>query len=145
MPYIAPDIASKTLEAKALARRNRTKRNVILLIGYLFGISIAVIWDLVAPNSSPKSATKVYLGMMVGPGAAFLFLRVFESRYIAPQARCPKCSYNWEIKEGRGVSLDAHMECWHQCPGCGLLMGDDVLKLALTPSSFEAIVGKSKY
>jgi len=144
MPYIAQDVASKTIEAKSLARSNRSKRNMILLIGYLLGIGAAVIWDFVAPNSSPKSADKVFLGMIVGSGAAFVFLRFFESRYISAQARCPKCGYSWEIKEGRGVPHTEIMEYWYKCPGCGLLMGDEVLKLALSPSSVEAIVGKAK-
>lgn len=143
MPYITPDIASKTLEAKSLARSNRSKRNVILLIGYLLGIGAAIIWVLVAPNSSPKSVDKIFLGMIVvGPCAAFIFLRFFESRYISTLARCPKCGYNWEIKEGRGVPHTEIMEYWYKCPGCGLLMGDEVLKLALTTSSIEAIVRK---
>lgn len=144
MPYILPEVASLTLEAKSVARRNRSKRNVILLIGYLLGISVAIIWDLLAPNSSPKSAGKVFLGMFVGPCAAFIFLRFFESRYISALAQCPKCSYSWEIKEGRGVSHTEIMEYWYKCPGCGLLMGDEVLKLALTPSRIETIVGKVK-
>ena len=145
MPYIAPDVASKTLEAKSLARSNRSKRNVILLIGYLLGIGAAIIWELVAPNSSPKSsAEKIFLGMIAGPCAAFVFLHFFEGRYISAFARCPKCGYNWEIKEGKGVPHTEIMEYWYKCPGCGLLMGDEVLKLALTPSSVKAIAGKDE-
>lgn len=144
MPYIAPDVASKTLEAKSLARTNRSKRNAILLIGYLFGIGTAIIWDLIEPHSSPKLAGKIFLGMIVGPCAALVFLRFFQSRFISELARCPKCGYGWEIKEGRGVPHSEIMEYWYKCPGCGLLMGDEVLKLALTPARIEAIVGKAK-
>jgi predicted RNA-binding Zn-ribbon protein involved in translation (DUF1610 family) len=144
MPYIAPDVASKTLEAKSLARSNRSKRNVILLIGYLIGIGTAIIWDWVAPNLSPKAEDKILLGMIVGPCSAFLFLRLFESRYISALARCPKCGYSWEIREGRGVPHAEIMEYWYKCPGCGLLMGDEVLKLALTPPSIGAIAGEAK-
>lgn len=144
MPYIAPDAASKTLGAKSLARSNRSKRNVILLIGYLIGMGSAIIWDLIAPNSWPKSGQKIFLGMMGGPCAALVFLRFFESRYISALAQCPQCGYDWEIKEGRGISHAEVMEYWHKCPGCGLLMGDEVLKLASNPSSIESIVGKAK-
>lgn len=144
MPYIAPDVATKALEAKSLARSNRSKRNVILLIGYLLGIGSALIWDLIAPNSWPKSSSKIFLGMIVGPCAALVFLRFFESRYISALARCPQCGHDWEIMEGRGVPHTEVMEYWYKCPGCGLFMGDEVLKLALNPSSIESIVGKAK-
>lgn len=144
MPYIAPDVASKIREAKALARSNRSKRNVIVLIGYLLGIGGAIIWNFVAPNSPPNPGDKVFLGMIVGPGAAFVFLRFFESRYIAALARCPKCGYSWEIKEGRGVPHSEVMEYWDKCPGCSVLMGDEVLTLSLTSQSIESIVGKAK-
>lgn len=144
MPYIAPDVASKVLAAKSLARRNRSKRNVILLIGYLIGIGSAVILDLIAPNSWPKSADKIFLGMIGGPCAALVFLRFFESRYVSALARCPQCDYEWEIKEGRGVPHAEVMEYWYKCPGCGLLMGDEVLNLALKPSTIESIVGRAK-
>jgi len=144
MPYIAPHVASKTLEAKSLARSNRSKRNAILLTGYLIGIGSAIIWDLIAPNSWPKSADKIFLGMIGGPCAALVFLRFFERRYISALARCPQCGHDWEIKEGRGVPHTEVMEYWYKCPGCGLHMGDEVLKLALNPSSVESIVGKAK-
>jgi predicted RNA-binding Zn-ribbon protein involved in translation (DUF1610 family) len=82
--------------------------------------------------------------MIGGPYAAFVFLRFFESRYISALARCPQCGYDWEIKEGRSVPHTEVMEYWYKCPGCGLFMGDEVLKLALNPSSIESIVGSAK-
>lgn len=144
MLHIAPDVAFKIREAKALARSNRSKRNVSLLVGYLLGIVAAVFWDFFAPNSSPKLGDKIYLGMIIGPCAAFLFLRFFESRYIVELAKCPKCGYSWEIKEGRGIPHSEIMEYWDRCPGCGLLMGNAFLEFTLTPPSIESIVGKAK-
>jgi len=144
MSYIAPDIASRILEAKSLARSNRSKRNVIRLVGYLGGMGVAVIWCLVAPNSSPKFAEKIFIGAIVGAFAAAVFLHFFESRYVSVLAQCPQCGYSWEIKEGRGIPHAEIMEYWYQCPGCGLLMGDEVLKFALTQSSVETVVWKAK-
>lgn len=144
MPYIAPGDASRILEAKSLARRNRSKRNAILLIGYLLGMGGAIIWELLDPSSSPNSSSKIFWGMIVGPGAAFVFLHFFERHYISQLAQCPKCGHSWEIKEGRGIPHTEIMEYWDKCPGCGSLMGDEVLKLALNPTSIEALVGRRK-
>ncbi|WP_295004246.1 hypothetical protein [uncultured Dechloromonas sp.] len=144
MPYIAPEVAIQTIQAKALARRNRSIRNTVLLIGYLLGIGGAIAWVLIEPNAARTSGTKMLVGLIVGYTAALVCLHFFERKLIPVPARCPECGYGWEIKEGRGVPHAEIMEYWCKCPGCGTLMGDEVLELAVKPTSLESIVGKGK-
>ncbi|MBB2776094.1 UNVERIFIED_ORG: hypothetical protein HNP28_001399 [Comamonas terrigena] len=131
MHEIPSDIANMALEAKALARRNNSRRNLVLLGGIVAGVSVAALWFLYSPLSLPQPKTKFFIGVVLGVFAA-LFVLFWRQRYYFPNdAKCPACGHSWEIKEGRGVPLSERMEYWDKCPGCGLLMSDELLKLAL--------------
>ncbi len=132
---IPPEIADMALEAKALARRNNSRRNLVLLVGILAGVSVAALWFVYSPLSSPQPKTKFLIGVVLGILAASVVLFWRQRYYYPKDAKCPACGYSWEIKEGRSVPFSERMEYWDKCPGCGLLMSDELLKLALTRRS----------
>jgi hypothetical protein len=128
---ISPEIANMALEAKALARHNDSRRNLVLLVGILAGVSVAVLWFVYSPLSSPQPKTKFLIGVALGIVAASLILFLRQKYYYPMDEKCPVCDYSWEIKGGSTVPLSERMEYWDKCPGCGLLMSDELLKLAL--------------
>jgi hypothetical protein len=127
----SPEIAHMALEAKVLARRNSSRRNLVLLVGILSGVSVAALWIAYSPLPSPAPKTKLVIGVLLGILAASLRLFWCQKYYYPGDEKCPVCGYSWEIKEGSTVPLSERMESWDRCPGCGLLMSDALLKLAL--------------
>ena len=136
-PEISPDIVNLALKAKALARRTNSRRNVVFLFGVIAGVCVAALWIFFSPVGVPQPQTKFVIGVMLGILAASLVLFLRQKFYFPKDANCPSCGYSWEIKEGRSVPFSERMEYWDKCPGCGLLMSDELLNLALTHDSSE--------
>lgn len=119
-------IAAEALRQKVRARSNRSRRNVRVLAGFLvgfFGCGLMVYtmkfpqWRI--PNLFTLCAC---VGACVGAAATLRMKQV--------PARCPVCSHDWKIKEGRSIAVSARMEGWDKCPGCGLHMADWALERA---------------
>jgi len=119
--------AAQALAQKALARRNRTVRNLVLLAGALLGIMTGIVWFVLAPTEAPKPQYKLALGVFCGALMAYQVGR----RLLRLSARCPNCDYDWEIKEGRYVQPDQQMPNWSNCPGCGIDIRDAPLNEAV--------------
>lgn len=124
------EFTRRALAAKALARKNRSLRNRVGLIGALAGLGIAILWIITAPTGSLDPGTRFALCTGGGYALARLFLERHAKQWIPEKAQCPTCGYDWEILEGDGVPVDKCMENWDKCPGCGTLMNDLVLTLA---------------
>ena len=122
------DFASRALAAKAIARRNRTVRNLVFLAGVMFGVAAASIWIAVVPEGSPEPQNRFAICVACGLAASAAALG-FGTRIVFPvHACCPACGYDWEIKEGRHVHPHEQMPRWSRCPGCGAAMDDRTLK-----------------
>ena len=117
----------KAIAAKALAYRNRSKRNWIWFGGVLSAIAALLLWLTIAPTSGPELKTKVFICLIGGLFISGITLKVAFHRINSETANCPACGYNWELKEGRFIPLAERMETWDKCPGCGGEMGDFVL------------------
>lgn len=115
---------------KAIAERNRSRRNYTLLGGVLCGVLVSAAWVAVAPDSPPIPKTKILLGVVLGTLAGILIDQMYLERIFLEKARCPVCGYDWEIKEGKSVPLKDQMPTWDECPGCGTLMNDAVRALS---------------
>ena len=132
---IPPDIVDMALRAKASARHNNSRRNLVLLAGILAGVGAAALWIFYSPFSSPQPKAKILIGLVLGIVVASVVLFWRQKYYYPNDASCPACGYSWEIREGRSVPFSERMEYWDRCPGCGLLMSDELLELALTRPS----------
>ena len=117
----------KAIAAKALAYRNRSKRNWIWFGGVLSVIAALLLWITIVPTSGPELKTKVFICLIGGLFVSGITLKVVFHRINPETAKCPACGYNWELKEGRFIPLAERMETWDKCPGCGGEMGDFVL------------------
>lgn len=119
--------ASRARAQKAIAKRNRTVRNLVYLTGVLLGVMGGVAWLVLVPGDDPKPQNKLAIGFVCGLSAAVVAL-VAGARLLFPvAARCPACGYDWEIKEGRSVQPSEQMQNWIKCPGCGAEMGEAVI------------------
>jgi hypothetical protein len=72
----------------------------------------------------PRDRDQTMFGGVIGLGFAIWFCGIMCIRLflIRPDARCPRCSYDW----GRGSEgeLTNNLLIWKYCPGCGLKMTD---------------------
>lgn len=127
---IPPDVAKQAVEAKVQARRNNSKRNIAMLIGFLFAIGFALWWYLYSPISSLSPKINFLVGVGIGLGIALPIVAASEG-YVTEEAKCPVCGFSWKIRDGKGVPIAERMECWDRCPGCGLLMSDALLNVTL--------------
>lgn len=113
-------LAGDVVAAKRLARRHQSQRNLLLLAGVLIGAAVGIAWLVVREAPSSDSSTALVAGFfggaVLGSVAAW-----WLSRRQAP-ARCPRCGYSWEIREGRGVPISERMPYWAKCPGCSIPM-----------------------
>lgn len=119
------------IDAKALAYRNRSRRNWIWLGGVLFGTAAAGLWLVFFPESVADPKTSVAISVVLGLVAAGLFLLAGRKTFFPETAKCPSCGYSWELREGQYVPLSERMETWDKCPGCGLPMSDGALARGL--------------
>jgi hypothetical protein len=101
----------------------------------LFGVLLGVLWIVVSPADYEVSTFRFFCCFAISIVAGFAYIGRRKYIYQPNSARCPACGYSWEILEGRGVPLDDRMENWAFCPGCGMPMADEVLKLVLTDHS----------
>ncbi len=128
MKYLEPDLAIKVMEAKLLARKNRTMRNFTLLCYLLGAYGAVIVWSLLLPDTPPTLATRFLIATLIGGVIGQIRLSLQAGK---EDAKCPVCGYSWRIKEGRSVPLSDHMETWFKCPGCEVLMGDEILDLSI--------------
>jgi len=128
---IPPGVAKLAVEAKALARRNNSKRNVALFVGFLLGMGIALFWNLYSPIAYLSPKMNLLFGIMIGAFVALLIIVLQEKCDTSEEAVCPVCCHSWKIKEGKGVPIAEQLESWDRCPGCGLLMSDALLNVTL--------------
>lgn len=128
MTETLPELAIK---AKALAYRNRSRRNWVWLGGVLCGVVAGGLWLIFFPDSVANPKTNVSVSVVLGLVAAGLTLQVGQKTFFPETAKCPSCGYSWELTEGRYVPLSERMETWDKCPGCGFPMSDFMLERAL--------------
>ena len=119
------------LKAKALAYRNRSRRNWVWLGGVLSGIAASACWVVFFSGSVVDPKTSISICVALGLAAAALALLAGHKTFFPETAKCPSCGYGWELREGRYVPLAERMETWEKCPGCGLPMSDFLLERAL--------------
>ncbi len=123
---LTPSLARAALQAKALARRNQTARNVVLLVAVLAGLAAGAIFLLFVPNADYYE-TVFLVSTLIGSLAGWAVLQ--KNRTFTPrQAACPCCGYSWEIREGEHVALAERMPNWDSCPGCALPMSTETLE-----------------
>ncbi|WP_394788279.1 hypothetical protein [Rhodoferax sp.] len=126
-----PDIVTLVRQQKALARRNQTVRNVILLVTVALCVGLSLAWMALAPTDGITPSIKILIGIVAGCMLAELVRNTHASTLFPKDAACPACGHNWEIKEGRTVPQKERMPTWDRCPGCGILMNEAVLALHL--------------
>jgi uncharacterized membrane protein YeaQ/YmgE (transglycosylase-associated protein family) len=122
-----PSFIALVNQQKSLAKRNRTVRNTILFLGILLGLLAAFAWLMLSPTDNIGPQTKFIAGIAGGAIFGFLLLSTFAKTLFPKNAACPRCSLNWEIKEGRHVLPKEKMTNWDKCPGCGSPMNEALL------------------
>lgn len=134
LDLVSPELASRILDQKALARRNQSARNLHVLVGTLLGLLGTLVWLLLWPDQAPSPIASLLLG--VGAGALGGFGLVFRPGGLASAAKaaCPSCGLGWEIKESRTSPPRQVMTNWDKCPGCGCCMNDALLRATLSQS-----------
>jgi hypothetical protein len=124
-------IPQRAIKAKALAYRNRARRNWVWLGGTLCGIAASGLWLFYFSDSLLEPKAILFVGLLAGLITAGLALAIWHKTFYPENAKCPACSYSWELKEGSHVPLAERMDAWDKCPGCGLPMNDFMLERAL--------------
>lgn len=119
-------LAHIAVQQKALARKNRTQRDIRFAVGCALGF--VTVWALAHLLAEPQPRTPQLILFGSVAGGVLGWLMVSQLRQVL--AACPVCAHSWEIKEGRTVPISERMETWDKCPGCGLLMADWALKRA---------------
>lgn len=125
---MAETFAQLAIKAKALAYRNRSRRNLVWLGGVLCGTAGAGFWIVFFPGSVVDPKTSVGVSVLIGLVAAALTLLVGQKIFSPETAKCPSCGYSWELTDGSYVPLAERMETWDKCPGCELPMSDFMLE-----------------
>lgn len=115
-------------EQKAIAFRNRSRRDRWIWAGLLIGL----LFSLVLMQIYPETFTRHMLVFTILPCATVgMIAEKFRFRGSdLREARCPICRYDWEITEGKNVSQQDQMPRWDKCPGCGTLMSQGVRNLS---------------
>ena len=91
LDLVAPELASRIVEQKALARQNQSVRNLHVFAGVLLGVLGALVWLLLWPDQAPSPVTKFLLGVGFGALAGCgLVLRPGGPASTA-KAACPSC------------------------------------------------------
>lgn len=126
---VPPDYAFKAISAKQLARSNRTKQNIFLLLGLLMGVAAGVFITIFFPDFLREERKWIVPVLMTGSIGIGLILQVVNPSVAVP--RCPSCSFDWTIREGKSVPISQQMLTWDRCPGCGAIMNDQLLQLAV--------------
>lgn len=127
---MSPDTKRQVLKAKALARANRDRRNMTLFTGVLAGLASAFVVVGLSDSNGFDVQTTTEISVALGLFVACLLVYWRSNSKDYPQASCPVCGYDWEIKEGRGVQTKDAMTDWKNCPGCHTPMDDRALRSA---------------
>lgn len=123
------DYAVNAIAVKQLARSNRFKQNIYFLLGLLMGVAVGVYLAIFSPDflqEERKWVVPVLAAVGIGIG---LILQAVNPSKTVP--RCPVCFYDWTIREGKSVPVSQQMLTWDKCPGCGAIMNDELLQLAV--------------
>jgi 4-amino-4-deoxy-L-arabinose transferase-like glycosyltransferase len=116
---VSMSVAESALAAKRLARRNQTRRNLVLLVGVLVAVLSAIAYVVMTGNPQ-AGRTALVVAVAMGSISGGLLLWRFSSIITPQEALCPSCGHSWEIKEGRSVPYAERMLDWDKCPGCAL-------------------------
>jgi len=137
------DYPRRAIAAKALARRNQSRINGALLVGALAGALVGWLWGVVEPDGAAPYR-KMLLSVAVGLLAAVYIHAINTRRKPPPQAACPACGYDWEIRKACEPTWQIMLQ-WDKCPGCGALMGDEMLAIALARSRGYSGLALARY
>lgn len=132
---VPPEYAAKAIKAKSLARKNRSRDNLYLLGGLLSAIVVLAVVLFFFPvtfDDAKKWLIPVLIALGMGLG---LILRQLKPATQSPQ--CPSCAQDWTIREGKTVPLSQQMLTWDKCPGCGAIMNDGLLRIAVDKHTRE--------
>jgi 4-amino-4-deoxy-L-arabinose transferase-like glycosyltransferase len=127
---VTESLPQLAIKAKALAYRNRSRRNWVWLGGVLCGAAASGLWLFYFPNDLLDSKPILFTSLLIGLITAGLVLVVWHKKFYPENAKCPSCGYSWELKEGSYVPLSEQMDAWDKCPGCALPMNDFMLERA---------------
>lgn len=144
IPPVDADYARQAIEAKALARRNETRGNRALLAGVLGGMLAGFLWVVFEPDGGAEPGSKLWVSVVAGLLVAIYVQLFLTRRNPPPQAACPACGYDWEIRKAREPTCQA-MPHWDKCPGCGALMGDEMLEIAMARSRGYSGLALARY
>lgn len=131
IPAIDPAYARRAIEAKALARRNKSGVYLPCFVGALVGASVGMLWIILGTDAGPAPLKRVLVCMTGGIVAALYVYGIRRLRHPSDKAQCPDCKYDWEIHELGTPGNPFPMTEWDKCPGCGALMNDDLLAIAV--------------
>ena len=137
------DYARRAIAAKALARRNQSRSNGALMVGVLAGMLLGWVWSVVEPDGA-EPARKVLVSVAVGVLAATYIHVIRTRRHPPPQAACPACGHDWEIRKACEPTWQIMLQ-WDKCPGCGALMGDEMLAIAMARSRGYSGLALARY
>ena len=125
---LTSEIAKAALSAQRLARANQRRRNLVFLAGALLGTGL---FTAAAVTTSGAAGLGTFtISIAIGVAAAVFCLVFCSKRVFTELAKCPRCEFSWEIKEGRTVPYEQQMQNWLKCPGCELPMSEKVLQQA---------------
>jgi hypothetical protein len=126
---VPPDYAVKAIAAKELARNNRSRQNLYVLFGLLTGITAGIGIAIFLPGFLEEERNWI-VPLLAASGISIGFiLQAFNPSVALPS--CPNCSYDWTIREGKSVPISQQMLTWDRCPGCGAIMNDELLQIAV--------------
>jgi hypothetical protein len=109
------DLSAEILRQKAKATRGFDRARIYFLAGMgILVLYLALRWEswFESSESNNQPGDPIPLLILILSAIAF---------YVAKQRgkpKCPKCGFDWEIKEGSDISVLN----WKCCPGCGLEM-----------------------
>lgn len=142
-PPADADYARRAIAAKALARRNQSRSNEALMAGALVGMLLGWLWSVVEPDGAEPSR-KMLLSVAAGVLAAVYIHAIRTRRKPPPQAACPACGHDWEIRKACEPTWEIMLQ-WDKCPGCGALMGDEMLQIAVARSRGYSGLALARY
>ncbi|MDD3328169.1 MAG: hypothetical protein PHW25_13900 [Zoogloea sp.] len=142
-PPADADYARRAIAAKALARRNQSRSNGALQMGALAGALVGWVWSVAEPDGA-AAYRKVLLSVAAGLLAAVYIHAIRTRRKPPPQAACPACGHDWEIRKACEPTWQIMLQ-WDKCPGCGALMGDERLQIAVARSRGYSGLALARY
>lgn len=120
------DLAEQVRQQKALARRNESIYAWVLFVGLLCGGIAYAAWFALDPDDGKPPVIWTFVCIAIAVMLAGLPLVKLHARLFPRKAACPVCGHDWEIKQGKFVPVNEQMLAWDHCPGCGLLMNEEL-------------------